>query len=298
MARIQDVKIVTDVCNIYTTANTSKTPWAPAVLVEDSTKFIQLRKDDRGIPRAIGLYMKDSTRKAGTWGGFIDAISNARDKTLDQMIDKFYENKDRERPSSYVTAYCGANIPKVVCVAVPEIALPYSTIPALQFKMRASSRKHTLPEVELREEVVAWFLSGAKAWHDGPPTPDMQEDTQEVENDGIAYEEDEIPEDEREEGAKSGTSFDANNITPVKWRRKRNQDYLMIEWIDSKGEKHSQWELPKRESQIKEMVIALKSAFFEELSNGGSSVQEGEHAVKDKSIVKRQRTMTEMFGAK
>ena len=293
----QEVRIVTDLCEIFTKMNTTKSPWAPSLHAEEGTKFIQIRKDDRGIPRAIGMKSLDSTRKAGSWGGLIDAITIARDQSIETMIDKYYADRDRERPVVYVAAYCGANVPKVITVKIPEVALPEGVkIPEVVLRMRACSRKYIHPEIELSSTNVSWFLNAVRAWHDDPPPVIVSEnDSQVNESYDDGGDEDDAVVDDDDDEKPSEEQWDADSIAPVKWRRKRNQDWLMIEWLDSKGQKHTQWELPKRESQIKEMVQVLKSAFFEEIANGATPVLQGDASVRDKPT-KRQRTMLEMFG--
>ena len=297
----QDVRIVTELCEVHTKANTSKYPWSPPLQIEEGIKFIQIRNDDRGIPRAMGIKTSDSTRKAGSWGGLIDVIKSTRDQSIETMIDKFYTDRDRERPAAFVAAYCGASIPKVIDVKIPEVELPKgANIPEVSMRMRACSRKYIYPEIELTSTNIAWFLSGAQAWHDDPPPAKEPENDSQFHDsyDDVGDEEGAVVDDavvDDDGDGRPNERFDADSIAPVKWRRKRNQDWLMIEWIDSKGQRHTQWEFPKRESQIKEMVQVLKASYFEEIANGGAPVTQGDSNGRDRPA-KRQRTMLEMFG--
>ena len=286
---VPEVRIVTNICNIFTKANT-KAPWAPSVEVAEGINYFTIRKDDRGVSRAMGLVSTESTRKSESWAGFVDVITNARDSTVERLINDFYIRKDTERPGSFVSAFCGANVPKVIDVVIPAFTLgegsPVGEIPSFQVKMRASSRKGNYPEVVLDSDFVPWFLAGAKAWNDYPPPTPIE-----------AHDNDATDDADHQPAESAGdvevAEFDAEDILPVRWRKKRGFDYLMIEWMDRCGEKHTLWQLPRRESQVQEMVTMLKAAYHEELSNGGSAITDASSS-KDKAA-KRQRTLMQMF---
>ena len=80
--------------------------------------------------------------------------------------------------------------------------------------------------------------------------------------------------------------YASDDIAPVKWRRCRDKHYLMIKYRDSEGTVHIEWEFPRREAQIGEMVDTLRQR-YEELHHPSFETP--------KSGCKKQRTLTDMF---
>ena len=193
-----------NVVMVYCSMSDETTPWRVSYTMVDNRQFIALKAEMQcAMKRMAGI-----SEQGNGWSGFLRVMVNTRDKAVEQFIDARYADSDDVKPSSFHSAYLGANVPSTMQIAMGCVNDSH------QMWVLTSSRKGTTIAIELTEENLAYVFINIKHYAN-----------QTMIESRMDYEE--------------GDDDDGDEI--VKCRRNNGKLSYLVEWRDASGKWRKRW---------------------------------------------------------